>query len=191
MGGSCLRDPSCAAAALPLRRVEAGAPASRLRAEAPSRLREARSGGRREVGAQARSRTEGRSLSPRRSSLRRAKTGRRRQAAPNTPPGDFKSPGPQLSGFNGRPSWGSKRPFGHCGSRGNGLELSALRRTPSSALGTVLAGKSPATPAAWSALLPPSATSPGRRVALSSTFLKHCTRACTRYRPSFFPDYRA
>lgn len=38
---------------------------------------------------------------------------------------------------------------------------------------------------------PPSATSPGRRVALSSTFLKHCTRACTWYRSSYCPDYRA
>ena len=189
MEGSCLRDPSFAAAALPLRRVEAGAPASRLRAEAPSRLREARFGGRREVGAQARSRTARRPKAMGRRAEGRSL--RRRRAAPNTPPGDFKSPGPQLSRSKGRPWWGSKHPFGLCGSRGNGAELSALRRTLSSALGTVLAGKSPATPAAWSTLLPPSATSPGRRVAISSTFLKHRTRACTWYRPSFCPDYRA
>ncbi len=98
--------------------------------------------------------------------------GHGRLPPPTPPPGDFKSPGPQLSGSRGRLWWGSKRPFGLCGLRGNGAEHSALRRTPSSALGTVLAGIKPATPAVWSALLPPSATSPGRRVALSSTLPK-------------------
>lgn len=38
---------------------------------------------------------------------------------------------------------------------------------------------------------PPPATSPGRRVAISSTFLQRRTRASTWYRPSFCPDYRA
>ncbi len=91
----------------------------------------------------------------------------------------------------GRSWWGSRRPSGLFGSLGNGPRLSALLRAPSSALGTVLAGLWPATPAAWSALLPPSATSPGRRVALSSTFLKHRKRACTWYGGPFCPDYGA
>ena len=75
--------------------------------------------------------------------------------APTPAPGDFKSPGSRLSASRGRPWWDSKRPFGLCGSRGNGPQLSALRGTPSSALGTVLAGILPATPAVWLALLPP------------------------------------
>ncbi len=148
---------------------EAGAPASRSRTAC---LREA--------GAPAsRSRTEGRSL-------RRRQVGEGRPP-PNTPPGDLKSPGSQLSGSKGRPWWGSKRPFGLCGSRGNGPELSALRRTPSSAVGTVFAGILPVTLAAWSALLPPSATSPGRRGAFHQPSSTSALGACTCYRPPFCP----
>ena len=137
-------------------------------------------------------------LPPSRSPLRRAKggraTGRSAKAGrPQHPARGFQIPWTPIIGFlrAAGPWRGSKRPFGLCRSRGNGRELSALRRASSSAFGTVLAGISPATPAAWSALLPPSATSPGRRVALSSTFLKHRTRACTWYRLFFCPDYRA
>ena len=110
-------------------------------------------------------------------------------AAPNTPARGFQIPRTPFIGFQGPPvveietprwsfflAW--RRPANFCPAR------DPFIRAWHGPCGT-MAGN----PGGLVGPPPPSATSPGRRVALSSTFLKHPKRVCTWYRPSFCPDY--
>ena len=110
-------------------------------------------------------------------------------AAPNTPARGFQIPWTPFIGFQGPPVVGIetprwsffltwRRPANFCPAR------DPFIRTWHGPCGT-MAGN----PGGLVGPPPPSATSPGRRVALSSTFLKHPKRVCTWYRPSFCPDY--
>ena len=114
---------------------------------------------------------------------------------PQRPASGFQIPRTPISGSRGRPWWGSKRPFGLCRSRvwftWQRPGTFCLAQDPFIRAWHGPCGKIAGDPGGLVGPPPPSATSPGRRVAVSSNFLKHRTRACTWYRPSFCPDYRA
>ncbi len=111
--------------------------------------------------------------------------------APNTPAGEFQIPWTPIIGFQGPSLVGFETPLMafvvDVVTAGNFLPCAGPLHPRLARSLREIAGN----PGGLVGPPPPSATSPGRRVALSSTIFKHCTKACSWCRPSFCLDYMA